>query len=154
MTRAIARNRKGYLLLFGGIAALVIAFVLLGPPQVLARSESPAFCVGCHTMESEYEAWIHTGAHRRKNCVDCHLPNQNAALHYMWKSIDGTKDMFLQYSGSYPAQIKLSSHGKDVVQGNCIRCHATTVDLISHERQCWDCHRRLMHRWSGAMQTN
>jgi cytochrome c nitrite reductase small subunit len=153
MKNTIAKIKKRYFLLFGSIAAIVIAFVLVGPPHVLARSESPAFCVGCHTMESEYEAWIHTGAHRRKDCVDCHLPNQNAAMHYLWKSIDGTKDVLLQYSGTYPAEIKLSSHGREVVQGNCIRCHSTTVELINPERTCWECHRRLMHRRSGAIET-
>jgi cytochrome c nitrite reductase small subunit len=153
MPSSIAKNKKSYLLIFGGIAAIVIGYVLLGPPQVLARSESPAFCAGCHTMESEYEAWMHAGAHRRKNCVDCHLPNENAAFHYLRKSIDGTKDLVLQYTGTYSAQARLSPQGRDVVQRNCIRCHSATVELVNPERNCWECHRRLMHRWSGAIET-
>lgn len=153
MKTTFVSNRKRYLLLFGGIGAIVVAFVLLGPPQVLARSEAPSFCVGCHTMESQYEAWAHAGAHRRKNCVDCHLPNEHVASHYLWKSIDGVKDMALQLSGTYPAQISLSPHGRDVVQRNCIRCHAATVEHVDPDRKCFDCHRRLRHRWSGAIET-
>ena len=146
-------RRKRYLLLFGALGAFVALFALFGPPQVLARSEAPSFCSSCHTMQSEFEAWFHAGAHRRKNCVDCHLPNDNVALHYLWKSLDGIKDVVFQYSGAYPEQVKLSAHGTDVVQANCIRCHSSTVELVDSTRKCWDCHRRLMHNRSGAIET-
>jgi cytochrome c nitrite reductase small subunit len=147
-------KRKRYLFLFAAAGALVLLFALFGPPQVLARSEQPAFCGSCHTMQSQFEAWFHTGAHRRKNCVDCHLPNDNLALHYMWKSIDGMKDVAFQYSGAYDEPITLSAHGAQVVQGNCIRCHGATVEFVDPQRKCWDCHRRLMHRRSGAIETS
>jgi cytochrome c nitrite reductase small subunit len=104
-------------------------------------------------MEPEFEAWSHAGAHRRKLCVDCHLPNDNLALHYAWKSIDGIKDVLVFYSGTVSEPIKLSSHGVEVVQANCIRCHRSTVEFINPERRCWECHRRLMHRRSGAIAT-
>jgi cytochrome c nitrite reductase small subunit len=146
-------KRKRWLLLLSAIGALAILFVMLGPPKVLARSETPDFCGGCHTMESQYEAWFHNGAHRRKLCVDCHLPNDNVALHYIWKSIDGMKDVAFQYSGRYEDDIKLSAHGTDVVQANCIRCHGAAVEMIDTSRKCWDCHRRLIHKRGGPMQT-
>ncbi len=146
-------RRKRSLLLVAAAAALVLVFVMIGPPQVLARSEAPDFCGGCHTMEAQYEAWFHTGAHRRKQCVECHLPNDNLALHYIWKSIDGMKDVAFQYTGLYGEDIKLTAHGSDVVQANCIRCHGTTVEMIDTTRKCWECHRRLIHRRSGAMET-
>lgn len=104
-------------------------------------------------MEAEYNAWAHAGAHRRKACVDCHLPNDNAAIHYVWKSFDGLKDMALFYSGMVPERISITEHGKKVLQANCIRCHQQTVANINHERACWDCHRRIMHTRSGLMQT-
>ena len=154
MKNPSAGKRKLYLAIMGTLAAAVFLFLMVGPPQVLARSETPAFCVGCHTMESQYEAWLHTGAHRRKNCVDCHLPNDNLAAHYIWKSIDGVKDVVFQYSGAHGEQTKLSAHGGEVVQGNCIRCHSATVDMIDSQRKCWDCHRRLIHRRSGAIETS
>jgi cytochrome c nitrite reductase small subunit len=144
---------KKYLAFAGVAGVLVMLFVMVGPPKVLARSEAPDFCGGCHTMQSQYEAWFHAGAHNRKQCVDCHLPNQNLALHYIWKSLDGMKDVALQYSGLYPEQIKLSSHGHEVVQANCIRCHSAAVELIDTNRECWQCHRTLMHKRSGAIET-
>ena len=135
------------------VAAAVVLFLFLGPQKLLAKSSSPDFCVGCHVMESNYEAWIHAGAHRRKKCVDCHLPNENAGIHYAWKSISGLKDALFFYSGRVPEQIRLTSHGEKVLQGNCIRCHETTVELINHDRQCWGCHRRIAHKLSGAIET-
>lgn len=150
----IGGHRK--LLLISGLVAgvLVISlFLLLGPPQLLAKSDTPGFCVQCHAMEAEYEAWIHVGAHRRKQCVDCHLPNENLAVHYVWKAIDGMKDVLVFYSWTVPDRIELTSHGAEVLQANCVRCHEMTVSLISAERKCWSCHRRISHRLSGAMET-
>jgi cytochrome c nitrite reductase small subunit len=140
------------------LAVLVLAvpaaiFMMLGPPRLLAESETPAFCAGCHVMELEYEAWSHAGAHRRQKCVDCHLPNQNTAAHYWWKGIDGMKDTLAFYSGRVAERIEISDHGLEVVQANCVRCHTTTVDLINQKRLCWECHRRISHRRTGQVQT-
>jgi cytochrome c nitrite reductase small subunit len=135
------------LLLLGAAAG---GFVMLGPPKLLAKSETPDFCSSCHVMEAEYEAWFHEGGHRRINCIDCHLPNGNVATHYAWKSIDGMKDVVVFYSGRVPEVIKISQHGQEVVQANCIRCHETRVEKIDNTRQCWNCHRRLAHVRSGA----
>jgi cytochrome c nitrite reductase small subunit len=138
------------LCLFLGLG--LIAFVLFGPPQVLAKSSMPSFCAGCHVMEAEFEAWAHTGAHRGIKCVDCHLPNQNRAVHYLWKSIDGAKDVIVFYSGTISERIVVSDHGEEVLQANCIRCHSSTVAMINTERPCWSCHRYLQHRASGAIE--
>lgn len=146
---------KRVLYLASGAVFLLAAalFVLFGPPKLLAKSDTPDFCVGCHPMESEYEAWIHAGAHRRIKCVDCHLPNTNLAIHYIWKSIDGAKDAIFFYSGHVPEIMRLSGHGEKVLQANCVRCHETTVSLIDTDRHCWNCHRRVSHTRSGAMET-
>ena len=109
-------------LFLAGIA--VVLFLLHGPPKLLAKSESPDFCAGCHVMQAEFESWSHEGAHRREKCVDCHLPNDNTAVHYVWKSIDGMKDVLFFYSGMVPERITLTDHGATVLQSNCIRCHA------------------------------
>lgn len=148
------KKRIGLLSLSLLAAALLVAiFMSLGPPGLLAKSESPLFCAGCHTMEAEYDAWSHAGAHRREKCVDCHLPNHNTAVHYVWKSLDGMKDVLAFYSGRVPDRIEISNHGRQVVQANCIRCHETAVDHIDQERLCWECHRRIAHRRSGQIQT-
>ena len=153
MTLHMSRKTLLYLVMGGAGVFILLVFLLLGPPKLLAKSDQPAFCSGCHVMEAEYDAWSHTGAHRRKACVDCHLPNDNAGIHYVWKAIDGMKDVALFYSGAVPEHIELTAHGEKVVQANCIRCHEQTVTRINQERKCWECHRRIMHTRSGAMQT-
>ena len=133
------------------VATLLALYLLLGPPHLLAKSESPDFCAGCHVMESEYTAFMHSGAHRRKKCVDCHLPDDNVALHYVWKSIDGMKDVLFFYSGHVPEHITLSAHGAKVVKANCIRCHSELVSQMNTSRNCWSCHRRITHLGVGSI---
>lgn len=140
-----------YLVVLGVIAGGVGAFMMFGPPKLLAKSETPDFCASCHVMEAQFDAWFHEGAHRSIKCVDCHLPHGNVATHYAWKSIDGMKDMVIFYSGRVPEQIRISEHGQEVLQSNCVRCHAATVDMIDNQRQCWSCHRRLAHIRSGII---
>ncbi|MEA4856305.1 MAG: cytochrome c nitrite reductase small subunit [Solidesulfovibrio sp.] len=139
------------------LAVLVVAgtglFLALGPPRLLAKSESPDFCASCHVMEAEYEAWFHQGAHRRKACVECHLPNENRASHYVWKAIDGMKDALVFHSGRVPETIRISAHGREVVRANCVRCHETAVEMIDHGRPCTDCHRRISHAGTGTVAT-
>ncbi|KAF0231757.1 MAG: cytochrome c-type [Desulfovibrionaceae bacterium] len=141
------------ILLAGAVALATALFLAVGPPQLLAKSETPEFCASCHVMEAEYEAWFHQGAHRRKLCVDCHLPNDNLPAHYVWKSIDGMKDVAVFNSGRVPDDIRITEHGKRTVQANCIRCHEATVEMINQERSCTDCHRRIMHKRSGGVET-
>jgi cytochrome c nitrite reductase small subunit len=131
----------------------VTIFLALGPPRLLARSEAPEFCARCHVMEEQYTAWSHAGAHRRLKCVDCHLPNGNPLEHYVWKGIDGMKDVVSFNTGLIPERIELSDHGKSVLQANCIRCHAAAVSQMDTSRQCWGCHRQLRHRLTGTVAT-
>lgn len=128
-------------------------FLAFGPPQLMAKTETPEFCASCHVMESQYEAWFHTGAHRTIKCVDCHLPHQNKIKYYTWKGIDGMKDVYVFNSGKVPEFIEISDRGKRFVQDNCIRCHAERVDMIDQERPCWECHRMLQHKRAGARET-
>lgn len=153
--RTTGRRKKASL--YAGVAGVVLLaaalFLVLGPPEILATTARPDFCAQCHVMESNYEAWIHAGAHRRARCVDCHLPNRNPGLHYLWKTLHGAKDAVLFYSGRVPARIVLSAHGEGVLKENCVRCHETAVEVIDTERKCWSCHRRISHRRSGAIET-
>ena len=135
------------------MSILLMPLVLFGKSDSQGISDSSSYCISCHVMQAEYEAWMHSGAHRRKKCVDCHLPNENVIMHYIWKSIDGMKDVGFFFSGLAPEQIKITDHGKKVLLANCIRCHGATVAMINQERPCWDCHRRIAHKRTGAIQT-
>ena len=140
-----------FVLLF--VALIVFPLLSFGSSKSAEGPDKSVYCISCHVMEAEYEAWMHAGAHRRKNCVDCHLPNENKFVHYLWKSIDGLKDLIVFHSGQVPEQIKISSHGREVLQNNCIRCHETTVMVIDTDRQCWNCHKRISHIHTGIRAT-
>ena len=129
------------------------AFLAFGPPQLYAKSGSPEFCGSCHVMESRYEAWFHAGAHRRVKCVDCHLPNDTALGHLTAKALDGGQEFLAFHTGRFAEDIRLSSHGAKVLKENCLRCHAETMARVNEDRNCWDCHRRLGHKQTGAMAT-
>jgi len=147
------KKKRLLLLVFAAVIVIPLAaFLLVGPPQILAKSDSPGFCAGCHVMENEHTAFMHS-RHRRNRCVDCHLPNHNLAIHYIWKSIDGMKDAIVFYSGLTPERIKLSEHGAEVLQANCIRCHEELVSPINTEQKCWSCHRGITHLRGGAIET-
>lgn len=143
-----------YLLILALVGTGLGAFLAFGPPQLYATSESPEFCASCHVMESQYEAWFHAGAHRRIKCVDCHLPNDTTARHLVWKGIEGGRDFVAFHSGRFADDIRLSSHGAQVVKENCLRCHTETMARVNEDRNCWECHRRLRHKQTGAMAVN
>jgi cytochrome c nitrite reductase small subunit len=129
-------------------------FASFGPPKLYAKSGTPEFCAGCHVMEAEYEAWRHQGAHRRIKCIDCHLPNNQIANHLTWKGILGMQDAFYFYSGRVPENIRLSAQGAKIAKANCERCHAEAIARVNlADRNCWECHRRLTHLQSGAIET-
>jgi cytochrome c nitrite reductase small subunit len=139
-------NKKTKYLLFLGIFFVVLIFTFFGPPRVLERTSSPDFCNSCHVMNLQHEAWFKSGLHRTLKCVDCHLPNNNIANHFLWKGIDGMKDLIFFHSNFFTEPITISSHGKSVLQQNCIRCHDSMVSNINPDRDCWDCHKRVNHR--------
>jgi cytochrome c nitrite reductase small subunit len=139
------------LILIAGVAFGI--FLSFGPPQLIAKTETPIFCSSCHVMQSQFEAWFNVGMHRTIRCVDCHLPHENIPVYYFWKSIDGAKDAIVFYSGRTPEHITISNRGKNHIQGNCLRCHFERVAMIDQERHCWECHRFLQHSQAGLRMT-
>jgi cytochrome c nitrite reductase small subunit len=128
-----------------------VFFLLFGPPHLIELTETPKFCGSCHSMDPQHTAWEHS-AHRQARCIDCHLPNDNPANHYFWKTIDGNKDVFYEFSGLREHdEIKLSPHGHRVLQANCIRCHEGMVTHVDKKRACIDCHRTVGHKRQGML---
>lgn len=147
-------GRCGIVFLIVLLGALGLgAFIAFGPPRLYAKSGTPEFCGSCHVMESRFEAWFHGGGHRRVKCVDCHLPGDSAWKHALWKVLDGGKEFFLFHTGRVSEEIRLSAHGAKVLKDNCLRCHQETMARVNEDRNCWDCHRRLRHRQTGALAT-
>ncbi len=152
----MALSRKKFLLYaLAVLVALAVlgTYVAFGSPGLYAKSESPEFCGSCHVLQPEYEAWFHSGAHQNIKCIECHLPNKNLVNHLFWKSVEGVKDTLAFHTGRVSETIRISDHGAAVVQGNCQRCHAEIISRVSLDRRCWDCHRRMSHKRTGAIET-
>lgn len=139
------KNIRKYLFAAGG-AALILLFVLWGPPDMFNKTSTPDYCNTCHVMNGQFESWFMTGLHRNVKCVDCHLPNTSGIRYFVWKGIDGMKDLAMFHSGVYSERIGISSHGKKIVKENCLRCHEGMVSVMNtDDRDCWSCHRRVNH---------
>jgi cytochrome c nitrite reductase small subunit len=141
------------------IAGIAILLLVLGvfvwatdAPAYLGHE--PATCNNCHVMDAAYENWYH-GAHERfTECTDCHLPHQNLIAYYYIKGKSGLHDVLWFVTASYPDAIRATAETRNIVQVNCIRCHADTVDGIvmgaqPFDRYCWDCHRTVAHGERG-----
>ncbi len=140
---------------FIGVTLIIIVFISLAAFGFLDKTSQPSFCGKCHVMQDQYTTWIKGGLHNNIKCIDCHIPNDTKVNFYIWKGIDGTKDLLIFHMGIVPEMIKISSHGKRVIQSNCIRCHEGMVSkmLNIEDRNCWDCHKRVSHKLSGLRET-
>ncbi|GAB5046442.1 cytochrome c nitrite reductase small subunit [Thermodesulfovibrio sp. TK110] len=138
-----------------GVALVLLWFmVALLSPKILAKTNTPEYCASCHVMESQYLSLMKGGVHNSLKCVDCHLPNDSKASFYLWKTVDGSKDLIAFHSGNVPDPIKASAHAKNTIQKNCIRCHEGMVSRITiADRRCWDCHKRISHKQAGLRET-
>lgn len=110
-------------------------------------SDDSRACVGCHVMESQYNAWFHAPHREVTTCSGCHVPNGNMAAKWLVKVSSGAKDAFKFWTGSYPVNIHIADGSKAVVQTNCLRCHGDLVREIrkSENEPCFACHRNTSH---------
>ena len=134
------------------IALGFFAFVTDAPAY---GGSAPETCANCHVMDSQYENWYHAPHENFTECVDCHLPHENVVAYYLEKGRQGAKDVYAFTTGTIPVQIRASHRTKEIIQSNCVRCHAETVETImmgeqSFDRNCWDCHRNVSHGARGA----
>jgi cytochrome c nitrite reductase small subunit len=141
---------------FIAIVAAVIAlgfFVYVSDAPAYGGS-APETCANCHVMDSQYENWYHAAHEKFTECVDCHLPHENVAAYYLEKGRQGAKDVFAFTTGNIPVAIRASERTQNIIQSNCLRCHAKKVESIvmsaqPFDRYCWDCHRNVAHGARG-----
>lgn len=132
--------------ILAGMAAAALLFLVFWLPYMVRTTSTPEYCSSCHVMLPEYEDWFYSGAHRQISCIDCHLPNDNFVNHYVWKGLDGMKDVIFFYTGLVPEMIHSTRHARRTIQSNCLRCHEDMTSLMKRDdRNCWDCHRAQYH---------
>ncbi len=101
-------------------------------------------------MDSQYQGWAHAAHATVAVCTDCHLPHQNLLSYYIYKGYSGMKDVLSFTFKTYPDAIRATRQTDAILQANCIRCHADTVDALLAGAQpfgqaCWSCHRSVAH---------
>ncbi|HKZ70546.1 MAG TPA: cytochrome c nitrite reductase small subunit [Anaerolineales bacterium] len=116
--------------------------------------DNPATCNNCHVMDAAYEGWFH-GQHKLwAKCNDCHTPHDFIPK-YITKGINGFNHVSAFTLGEIPNAIRAKEASRDIIQENCIRCHAETVANVADgqmdsERYCFECHRSVAHGDRGV----
>jgi cytochrome c nitrite reductase small subunit len=133
------------------IALGFFAFVTDAPAYA---GSAPETCNNCHTMDSQYENWVHAPHENWAKCTDCHLPHENVVAYYLEKGRQGMKDTYAFTTGNIPVAIRASARTQAIIQENCIRCHEEKVENVimgaqPFDRNCWDCHRTVAHGSRG-----
>jgi cytochrome c nitrite reductase small subunit len=114
---------------------------------------NPATCNNCHVMDAVYEGWFHAPHRQWATCADCHTPHALLPKYYI-KAISGYHHVTAFTFGQIPDAIRAKEESRRIVQENCIRCHAVTVDGIVNnpmplDRYCFECHRLTAHGEHG-----
>ncbi len=145
------------------IASFALLGVLAGMCVYVARiseaasylSDDPEACINCHNMFPQYATWQHS-SHKSVVCNDCHVPHSSLAAKYYFKAKDGLRHSALFTLRIERHVLQAIPESKHVIQENCIRCHAPTMERVStngllssphadYERPCIDCHREVPH---------
>lgn len=141
-------------LLVGILALLVVVGVGLYITDFTAYlGNNPSTCNNCHVMDAVYESWYHGGHQDWATCNDCHTPHALIPK-YIVKGLSGYHHVSAFTFGNYTDMIRAKESSREVVQENCIRCHAETVSnmldsSMEFDRYCFDCHRSVAHGERG-----
>lgn len=144
-------NRRVFLVLSAVAGAIVMAVLV----QLYHVSASPEVCRGCHSMVDVGSTWQRSN-HKQFACVECHMPAGNIASKLFYKTRAGLHDLWHETIRYYPASLTLSTGAGTVVNGNCLRCHQSTVERVTLTGgaviSCTRCHRHTIHHKSKKME--
>jgi cytochrome c nitrite reductase small subunit len=101
-------------------------------------------------MGPQYVTWQHSSHAECATCNDCHVPHDSLVSQYAYKARDGLWHATVFTMRWEPQVIRMSDKAVPVVENNCRRCHAETVEGVCLYQQdtdlrCWDCHRDVPH---------
>lgn len=149
------------LLCFGSIGALLGMGLYVGHISNAASylSDDPEACINCHIMIPQYASWQHSSHAKVASCNDCHVPHNNEINKYFFKAKDGLRHSVLFTLRQERQVIACIPESQEVIQENCIRCHAQTVSELKRSevvagspnphadtsRSCIECHREVPH---------
>ena len=137
-------------LVFAAVILAAVGFVFASTTRLTSYLfDDPETCNNCHVMGTAYTGWQHSTHRPWATCNECHTPHDFIAK-YLTKATNGIRHVSAFATGNIPAAIRAIPATRDIVQANCIRCHAEAVSLISEGkmdagRYCFDCHRAVAH---------
>jgi cytochrome c-type protein NapC len=158
------------------LAAMIVGALLTwGGSEVVAWTNTEAFCITCHEMRdnvyAEYQDTIHdqnrTGV--RAICADCHVPRETVPK--MIRKVKATFELYGHFTGKIDTPEKFETHRYDMAKKvwtemraddsrSCRSCHeesAMSPYLASERAQerhkegvdqgltCIDCHFGIAH---------
>ena len=132
------------ILTLGIIAGIVMAVLFGAAYQVSSDSR---FCSSCHSMKLVHNR-LQATHHKQFACIECHMPDTNIAGRVVYKARAGMNDLNHEMFRDYPAGIDLSATGYEIINQNCLRCHASTIaktPMAENGGNCLKCHRYLVH---------
>ena len=127
---------------FGWVAILVAAIVgglmTWGGSEVVAWTNTEAFCISCHEMRdnvyAEYEFTIHdenrTGV--RATCADCHVPRET--IPKMVRKVKASMELLAHYQGKLDTPEKFAAHRYEMAKKVWAEMRA------SDSQACRSCH--------------
>lgn len=134
-----------------GMLAGMGVYVALISNAVSYLSDDPKACINCHIMRPMFATWEKSSHGKIATCNDCHVPQDSVFRKYWFKANDGLRHSALFVLRRERQVIEAIPESKEVIQQNCIRCHAGTMDKVTmpkghdFERSCIECHREVPH---------
>jgi cytochrome c nitrite reductase small subunit len=115
-----------------GVLAGVGSFTFAYAKGLSYFSTDPVACVNCHVMQPQYDGWQKASHHAVAVCVDCHLP-ESLLPKYIAKAENGWRHGQKFTTQDFEEPIHVRQAGLDILQANCVRCHADLVEPIIAE---------------------
>lgn len=112
-----------------GVAAGVGSYTFRYAEGLSYFSTDPEACINCHIMEPQFASWQKSSHHTAAVCVDCHLPESGIAK-YIAKAENGWRHGKLFTTQNFEEPIRIQDRGAEILQDNCVRCHAPMVQGI------------------------
>ena len=152
--KEVARSMLLPALLFALVAGLSAGigiftfFYARGPSYFFDKPET---CANCHVMNTVFEGWTKGGHQFIATCNDCHVPHNFLGKWYT-KGENGFHHSFAFTFQKIPLVIHARENSKNIVQGNCLRCHSSMAEHAQwgdgpqgEPLPCISCHRDAGH---------
>jgi cytochrome c nitrite reductase small subunit len=112
-------------------------------------SDNPEACVNCHVMREQFNGWQKSSHKAFATCNSCHVPH-NIVGKYLTKAENGFWHSYGFTFQNFHEPIQMRPRSREIVQENCLECHAQFVSQIAHEAgpdevNCIQCHPGVGH---------